>query len=93
MSSLAVGEQYLNAVAPCIESHKRYAAKHRFAYHLLKDAPLRFDRPLPWLKLPLLLHLLRSGTEQILFVDADAMITNLEVSPSQHFDAMKRAGA
>jgi len=74
--SLAVGEEYRRTVEPCIESQRRYAERHGIAYCVVEHAPPSFERPSPWLKLPLILSLIDAGATRILFIDADAMITN-----------------
>jgi len=74
--SIAIGERYLQSVAPCIESQRRFADANGYEYILVEQKPTRFDRPIPWLKIPLIAALLQAGYQRVLYIDADAMITN-----------------
>jgi hypothetical protein len=89
--TVAVGEKYRKIVAPCVDSHRRYAERHRIGYAVLEEAPPSVNRPPAWLKLPLLLHLFESGAERVLFIDADAMITDMDFTIEDKFAALERS--
>jgi hypothetical protein len=89
--SIAIGEAYQKAVAPCIDSQRRYAAQYGLGYCLVDSLPPNFDRPISWLKIPLLFQLLERDVERILYIDADAMITNAKKEVGPKFRALEQA--
>jgi hypothetical protein len=89
--SVAVGDGYQKQVAPCIESHRTYAELHGISYYLLEKSPAHFGRLAFWLKVPLLMHLLHQDIERVLFIDADAMITNFKFTIDEIFTKLKRS--
>jgi hypothetical protein len=75
--TIAIGNQYRDWVQPCLQSQMDYAARWGFAFCLLETTPEHIDRPQPaWMKIPLIAKMLLQGYGRILFIDADAMITN-----------------
>ena len=78
--TIALGEPYRAAVAPCLESHRAYAQRWDFAHADLSQPPSRLLRHPSWYKLPLAYELLLRGYERIAFFDADALITKPETS-------------
>lgn len=92
MCTIAVGDGYLQSVAPCIESQRLYAERHGFDYLLVAEKPPRFERPIPWMKIALIARLLGDGYQRIFFMDGDAMITDGAVSVESYFETLKRTG-
>jgi len=78
--TIALGDAYRAAVAPCLESHRAYAQKWGLAHADLSQPPSRLLRHPSWYKLPLAYQLLTRGYERIAFFDADALITQPETS-------------
>ena len=81
--TIAIGDRYRDSVLPCIQSQIDFAALHGFAFCILDDAPERVERATPWLRIPLITKLLLQGYDRILYIDADAMITN------KNFDVLR----
>jgi hypothetical protein len=79
--SLCVTTWYDEGFAPlgdlCLESLRVYSARHGHDLRL-PDAP-RADRPPAWHKIEVILHLLETGYEFVLWVDADAVVVRPEV--------------
>ena len=73
--TIALGDAYRTAVAPCLASHRAYAHHWNFAHADLSQPPSRQLRHPSWYKLPLVYQLLSRGYERIAFFDADALIT------------------
>jgi hypothetical protein len=57
---------------------KEYCKKYGYNYVTRTEAILK-DRHISWSKLPLIIELLDSGSETVLWVDDDAIITNMEI--------------
>ncbi len=75
--NFAIGDAYRQIVSPCVAGHEAYARRHGHGYrHLSTDPPPALRRPLPWMKVPLLLKLLRETKDDLFYIDADALITN-----------------
>ena len=83
--TVALGAEYRDIVSPCLDSHKTYAQLHGYQYAVLESGPVSPDRPYSWMKLPLILRLLQDGAKRVLYIDADAMITNTEISLEPFF--------
>jgi hypothetical protein len=81
--TVAIGDQYRDSVQPCIQSQMDFAALHGFAFCILEDMPERVGRTTPWMKILLITKLLLRGYDRILYIDADAMITN------KNFDVLR----
>lgn len=74
--TVVIGKQYRSYIQPCLQSHMDYAVRRGFAFCALETAPEHVDRPPTWIKIPLIAKMLLHGYRRILFIDADAMITN-----------------
>jgi hypothetical protein len=86
--SMAVGDEYIEKVAICLESHKNYSIKNGYNYRLETDL-LDSKRPIPWSKILFLKRLLaNSRHEVIVWVDADAMITNNQIKIEDYLDLL-----
>jgi hypothetical protein len=83
--AVALGTEYREIVRPCLDSHKKYAQQHGYRYAVLERPPSYPERPHPWLKLPLILRLFQDGAKKVFYIDADAMITNTEISLDAYF--------
>ncbi|MDE1170989.1 MAG: hypothetical protein PW734_07255 [Verrucomicrobium sp.] len=90
--TVAVGEEYREKVAPCLESHRRYCRDHGYDYIDMEMEPNWVHRPLSWYKLPLLFRLMQAGYERLLVIDADAMITNPSVRLEPFFERLDAEG-
>jgi hypothetical protein len=90
--TIALGDAYRAAVAPCLESHRACAQRWGFAHADLSQPPSRLLRHPSWYKLPLVYQLLRSGYERIAFFDADALITKPEASLEPLFAKLAGSG-
>ncbi len=86
--SMAVGDEYIEKVSACLESHKNYCFENGYNYRLETDI-LDSKRPIPWSKILFLKRLLaNSRHEVIVWVDADAMITNNKVKIENLLDVL-----
>lgn len=74
--SAAVGAEFQERAAPCLESHRNYCLTNQYQYRIETNRVVE-DRPIPWTKVRFLRRLLSNCQhEVIVWVDADAMITN-----------------
>lgn len=87
--TLAVGDRYRDNVQPCLESQRQFAEKHGFSYCVLEKLPAHADRPIAWYKIPLIAQLLAEGYEKVLYIDADAMVTNPDFKIGPLFDRLR----
>jgi hypothetical protein len=74
--SLALGEAYRAKVQPALDSHRDYARARGLSYAVLQEPPSWSDRPPAWMKIPLIHALLRQGFARVVYIDADALVTN-----------------
>lgn len=88
--SMAIGDdRYQRIVAPCLSSHRRYCAAHNYGYHLLQD-PMS-SRPHSWSRIPLLKQVMQcTANEWLIWIDADALITNRFLSLEPILDYMNK---
>jgi hypothetical protein len=65
---------YEEFLAEHIDSQRRYAARHGYEHvALTKNPPWGITAAnSAWLKIPMMLHYLRSGDDRVLWIDADA---------------------
>jgi len=89
--SVAIGPGYGNRVRACLDSHRRFAETNGFSYFLLEERPLFFERPPSWAKIPIILKLLLDGYVNILYIDADALITNMNSDIVEQFARLDRS--
>jgi len=92
LCTIAVGEAYRAAVAPCLDSHRAYAQRWGFAYADLAQPASRPLRHPSWYKIPLAYQLLGLGYERIAFLDADALITHHETLLEPFFAPLETCG-
>lgn len=76
LCTVALGAAYRAQVMPALVSHRAYAARHGLSHASLSDPPSYRDRPHSWMKIPLIMRLFEQGFERVVFIDADALITN-----------------
>jgi hypothetical protein len=74
--TLALGEAFRAKVQPVLDSHRAYAEARGLSYAILSDPPAWIDRPPPWMKIPLIQDLFQRGFERVVYLDADALVTN-----------------
>jgi hypothetical protein len=78
--TVALGSEYQAAIAPCVRGTKEYCARHQYNYLLLKQIPSNFPRPYAWAKVCLLYYALEHGYKNTMWLDGDALITNVETN-------------
>jgi hypothetical protein len=83
--SLALGEAYARTVLPALASQQYFAERRGLGYALLATPPAHLERPPAWMKIPLILNLLDQGFRRVLFIDADALVTDLGFDPDAVF--------
>lgn len=89
LCTVAVGNAYRRQVRRCLESQRAYCTRHGHAHAELSIPPDSLTRPLPWYKIPLVHHLFGLGYEKVLYIDADAAVTNPEVPLRGFFDRLE----
>ncbi|MDR3465502.1 MAG: hypothetical protein P4M07_06130 [Xanthobacteraceae bacterium] len=98
LCTVAIGEDYRARVQACLDSHKAYAARHGLAYCVLEkpivmwDRLASHDRAPSWLKIPLIYKLLAQGYRRVFYLDADAMITDMDFVVDALFSRLEQAG-
>lgn len=75
--SVALGDAYRAKVLPALTAQQYFAERHGLSYALLVGGPTYFDRPPAWLKIPLLMNLVGRGFDRVVYIDADALVTNV----------------
>ncbi|HEX4140206.1 MAG TPA: hypothetical protein VHY09_07645 [Candidatus Methylacidiphilales bacterium] len=90
--TIALGDAYRAAVAPCLDSHRAYAQRWDFAHADLSQPPSRLLRHPSWYKIPLVHQLLSRGYERIAYFDADALITKPETPIEPFFAQLANYG-
>lgn len=81
---MAIGEPYRKLVTPCIQSHINYCHFHKYNY-VLETTMQDTSRSIPWNKIKVLQRVLeQTNSEFLVWIDADAMITNNRI-PIQDF--------
>ena len=84
--TLAIGHDFCHELKECLDSKSAYALKHGYKYiQGGADYWLR-DRPIPWSKVPFVLHVLESLPEGavVWLSDADVLITNYDLEIETH---------
>lgn len=78
IATLAIGHDFCESLAECLESKRAYAAKHGYKYTQGGEEFWDRDRPIPWSKVPFILSVLTAADEGALvwLSDADVLITN-----------------
>jgi hypothetical protein len=89
---LSIGRDFAKSVEIGTQSKVEYCKRHGYGLVILEAAPLHADRPLPWLRIPLIFRLLKMGYQSVLYLDADTLITNPAIQPEIFFERMETAG-
>ena len=89
--TVALGREYQAAVAPCLRATQEYCARHHYNYLLLTESPPNLSRPYAWAKVCLLFHALERGYKNIMWLDADALITNVEAKLESFIETLEQA--
>ena len=76
LCTLALGDAFRDRVRPALDSHAAYAEARGLSHAILSDPPSHIDRPPSWMKIPLIQDLFQRGFERVVYVDADALVTN-----------------
>ena len=88
--TVALGNEYQNVVAPSLRTTQEYCARHQYNYLLLTECPPDLYRPYAWAKICLLFHALEHGYKNIMWLDADALITNVGVKLESFLTTLER---
>jgi glycosyl transferase family (putative galactosyltransferase) len=88
--TVALGSEYQAAVAPCIRGTKEYCERHQYNYLLLTQIPANFSRPSAWAKVCLLYYALEHDYHHIMWLDGDALITNVEVKLGNFIETLQQ---
>ena len=88
--TLAIGEDYRQALAKCLKSKKSYAEKHGYTYIQGGEEFWDRTRPIPWSKVGFVLSTLRKLPDGALvwLSDSDVLITNPEIKVAELIDLM-----
>ncbi|MGO9359653.1 MAG: hypothetical protein ACLP1D_18640 [Xanthobacteraceae bacterium] len=89
--TVAIGDGYRARVKACLDSQQAYALRHGFSYCVLENPNPLQDRPPSWMKIPLIHKLLAQGYRRVLYLDADAMVTNMDVAVDALFSQLENA--
>ncbi|MEI9999017.1 MAG: hypothetical protein WDO13_07535 [Verrucomicrobiota bacterium] len=84
------GDDYRRKIRPCLDSHQAYCRRHGYAYARLESPPSHQPRHPSWYKIPLVHGLMRRGHRRIFYIDADALITNPDISLEPFFEPLSR---
>lgn len=79
--TLCIGADYRKAMAPGLESKKRYCERWGYEYLLGDEQFWDRSRPIPWSKIPFILHYL-DQYDFFWLSDADSMVTNPDLDLS-----------
>ncbi len=85
--TLAIGADYRRDLATCLESKRKYAARHGYKYIEGGEEFWDRHRPIAWSKIPFWLHMLKEHKDQFDYLwisDADVLITNFDVKLEDH---------
>ena len=87
--TVAFGEDYRRAVRLCLDRQRAYCRQRGYDYAQLHQPPSRLHRHPSWHKIPLVHALVRRGYRKIFFIDADALITNPEITLDAFFERLR----
>lgn len=87
LCTVALGDKYRASVELCIETQAIFAGKRGYTHAVLEDWTIVRERPPAWMRLPLIVKLLNAGYKHVVYIDADAMVTNYA---SDFSDAIRR---
>jgi len=83
--TVALGDSYRKVVDYCLQSQQRYADRADADYVMLQLKPAHTHHHPAWFKVALVFKCLKEGYDRVLFIDADAMVTNYDISLDQLF--------
>jgi len=86
--TVAIGDAYRKSVNYCLQSQQYYAAKAGADYVPLDITPAHQHQHPAWYKIPLIFKMLQEGYDRVLFIDADAMVTNYTIPLNQLFEPL-----
>ena len=89
---LCIGRDFAKGVEIGTRSKVEYCRRHGYGLVVLETAPLHVDRPVSWLRIPLIFRLLKMGYQSVLYLDADTLITNPAIQPEIFFERMEKNG-
>jgi hypothetical protein len=90
LCTIAVGESYIKLVEPCLKSQAAYAGRHGFDYVQLGMIPGDRNRSPHWYKIALAYKLFQAGYANVMFIDADAIITNPAIDAASFCAALAK---
>jgi len=84
--TLAIGDDFRKSLEKALQSKINYTKKHGYEYILGDEQFWDRTRPIPWSKIPFLLHVLNNSDEDdyIFLSDADVYITNMDIKIEDH---------
>jgi len=84
--TLAIGDDFRKSLEKALQSKINYTKKHGYEYILGDEQFWDRTRPIPWSKIPFLLHVLNNSDENdyIFLSDADVYITNMDIKIEDH---------
>lgn len=84
--TLAIGEDFRKNLSKALDSKKKYCEKQDYECIIAGEQFWDRERPIPWSKIPFLLHVLNNSAEdELVFMsDADVYITNMELRLEEH---------
>lgn len=89
--TVALGRELRAATAPCLRVTREYCARHNYNYFLLTTTPADFPRPYAWAKVCLLFYALDQELKDVMWLDADAVITNMEVKLENFIKSLEQS--
>jgi hypothetical protein len=92
MSTICIGADYTRRVEPGTRTKIDYCRRHGYGLVILEEAPTFYDRPISWLKIPLLFRLMQMGWQSIFQIDADTLITHPAILLETFFERLERSG-
>lgn len=87
--TVAIGTEFRKRVELCLDSHRNFASGRNITLCVLDEPPPYMGRPPAWMKIPLIAKLLLAGYKRILFIDADAMVTNPDFRIEDIFEELE----
>jgi hypothetical protein len=88
---VCIGKAYGQAVEIGTRTKVDYCKRHGYSMVILEAAPLHFDRPITWLRIPLIFSLMEMGHNHVFYLDADTLITNQDVGLEPFFARLEKA--
>ena len=84
--TLAIGEDFRKSLSRLLDSKKEYCKKNKYECIIGGEEFWDRERPIPWSKIPFLLHVLKNSNEgELIFMsDADVYITNMDLKLETH---------